>query len=366
MGPGVGTGFENGFNDARQPKISFHRMQSSRPRSTLVDVAARAAVSKATASRVLGGSQDRVSEGLVARVLAAADELGYVPNPHAQALARASSPTVAVVVHDVDDPYFSEIARGALRVAAEEGRLVVICATFRDPRRELGYVAELRAQRLHAVLLAGSSTGGLEPGGALADELAAYRAEGGRVAMMVAGFGHPAAVPDDRAGGRQAARHLVSLGHRRVGVLAGPEHVSAVADRLDGFVAATRAAGLPDPVVERADFTRAGGADAVTRLLERAPEVTALFALNDVMAVGAVRRLSETGRSVPGRMSVVGFDDIPLAGDVTPGLTTVAVPMEQIGAEAMRLALTGPEGDDRVTTFPTRLVVRESTGPPPS
>jgi LacI family transcriptional regulator len=341
-------------------------MQSPRPRTTLGDVAARADVSKATASRVLGGSRDRVSEGLAARVVAAAAELGYVPNPHAQALARAASPAVAVVVHDVDDPYFSEIARGALRVAAEEGRLVVICATFRDPRRELGYVAELRAQRLHAVLLAGSSTSGLEPGGALAEELAAYRAEGGRVAMMVAGHGHPAAVPDNRSGGRQAAQHLMSLGHRRMGVLAGPDHIIAVSDRLDGFVGATRAGGLPHPVVERADFTRAGAADAVTRLLERAPDVTALFALNDVMAVGAVRRLAQTGRPVPGRVSVVGFDDIPLAGDVDPGLTTVHVPMERIGAEAMRLALTGPEGDDRVTTFETRLIVRESTGPPPA
>lgn len=342
-------------------------MQAPPPRTTLSDVAARADVSKATASRVLSGSRDRVSDRLADRVLAAAAELEYVPNPHARALARASSPAVALVVHDVGDPYFSEIARGALRVAAEHRRLVVICTTFRDPQREIAYVSEMRSQRTHAILLAGSASQGLELGGPLAAELDAYRSEGGRVAMMMAGHGHPAAVPDNAAGGRLAARHLIGLGHRRLGVVAGPEQVTSVVDRLDGFLAAVSEAGLPRPEVVHADFTRDGGADATTALLERRPETTAVFALNDLMAVGAIRCLADLGRRVPSELSVVGFDDIPLAGDLHPGLTTVHVPMEEVGAEAMRLALAEDleDGDEHVSVFETSLVVRSSTGSPP-
>ncbi|MFP5333481.1 MAG: LacI family DNA-binding transcriptional regulator [Acidimicrobiia bacterium] len=338
----------------------------SRSRTTLTDVAARAGVSTATASRVLSGSRDRVSEQLVRRVTSAAAELDYVPNPHARALVRAASATVAVIVHDLADPYFSEIAHGALRVAAEDGRLVMVCATFRDPHREVAYVREMRAQRMHAVLLAGSSSAGLEMGGELARELAAYRREGGRVASMAAGHGHPAAVPDHRSGGHDAAAHLLSLGHRHTAVVAGPSRLASVTARLEGFAAAVEAGGAPPPVVMHADFTRAGGAAATREILEHRPEVTAILALNDLMAIGVVRQLEQEGRTVPEDVSVVGFDDIPQAADFHPALTTVRVPMAEIGAEAMRLALSTEPGerDDRVTVFPTELIVRLSTASP--
>lgn len=335
----------------------------SHSRTTLTDVAARAGVSTATASRVLSGSQDRVSERLSQRVTAAAAELEYVPNPHARALVRSASATVAVIVHDLADPYFSEIAHGALRVAAEDDRLVMVCATFRDPGREVAYVREMRAQRMHAVLLAGSSSAGMEMGSELAAELAAYRREGGRVASMVPGHGHPAAVPDHVAGGRDAALHLVELGHRETAVVAGPSHLSSVAARLEGFTSTLAAAGVPPPMVVHSDFTRVGGAAAVGEILDRLPKVTAVLALNDLMAIGVIRRLGTEGRGVPGDVSVVGFDDIPPAADFHPPLTTIRVPMAEIGAEAMRLALTSQPGerDERVTVFPTELVVRGST-----
>lgn len=331
-------------------------MQTSR--TTLSDVARRAGVSKATASRVLGGSRDRVSERLARRVAEAAAELDYIPNPHARALARAESSSVAVIVHDVGDPYFAEIARGALRVAAEHDRLVVICATFRDPEREVAYVREMRMQRIHAILFAGSYNAGV--GSRLAAEVEEYRREGGRVAVMSPGVGVPAAVADDRGGGEQAARHLVALGHRRIGVVAGPRHLASVRARLDGFESVLAGAGIA-PVVEYSDFTRAGGAAATCRLLDDASDVTAILALNDLMAVGALSEAASRGRSVPGELSVMGFDDIPLAGDLQPGLTTVRVPMETIGAAAMRLALTA--SDDATEVFPTKLVVRHTTGP---
>lgn len=338
----------------------------SHSRTTLNDVAARAGVSTATASRVLSGSRDRVSEQLVLRVTQAAAELAYMPNPHARALVRSASATVAVIVHDLADPYFSEIAHGALRVAAEHDRLVMVCATFRDPAREVAYLRELRAQRVHAVLLAGSSSAGPEIGGDLASELAAYRREGGRVASMVPGQGHPAAVPDHVAGGRDAALHLLALGHRHTAVVAGPRHLASVIGRLDGFTSTLVGAGLPPPVVVHSDFTRAGGTSAVARILDLRPEVTAVLALNDLMAIGVIRRLTELHRQVPGDVSVVGFDDIPPAADFHPPLTTIRVPMAELGAEAMRLALTSEPGerDERVSVFSTELVVRSSTASP--
>lgn len=332
-------------------------MQTSR--TTLSDVARRAGVSKATASRVLGGSRDRVSERLARRVAEAAAELDYVPNPHARALARAESSSVAVIVHDVGDPYFAEIARGALRVAAEHQRLVVICTSFRDPLREVAYVSEMRAQRIHALLLAGSSSAGME--GDLAAELAAYRDEGGRVALMTAGQGYPAAVPDDRMGGRQAAEHLLLRAHRHLGVVAGPAGLGAVRDRLAGFRGVVEGAGLEAPSVVYSDFTREGGEAATARLLAARPSITAVLALNDLMAVGVLRHAASVGMTVPDDLSVMGFDDIPLAADLHPGLTTIRVPMEDIGAAAMRLALSA--SDDATEVFPTELVERHTTGP---
>lgn len=342
-----------------EPKIGREQMQASRV--TLGDVARRAGVSKATASRVLSGSRDRVSEDLARRVASAAEELDYVPNPHARALARAASPSVALIVHDVSDPYFAEIAGGALRVAADHERLVVICTTFRDPEREAAYVSEMRAQRAHAVLVAGSSSA--EVGSRLATELEAYHREGGRVALMTAGQGYPAAVPDNLEGGRQAALHLIGQGHRRLGVVAGPAHLGAVQERLRGFESVVAEAGLEAPEVVHSDFTRDGGAAAARRLLGRHAGITAVLAQNDLMAIGVLRHASAVGRAVPGDLSVMGFDDIPLAADLQPGLSTIRVPMEEIGAAAMRLALTADDTDS-LEVFSTALVVRDTTAPP--
>jgi LacI family transcriptional regulator len=184
---------------------------------------------------------------------------------------------------------------------------------------------------------------------------------------MVAGHGHPAAVPDHRQGGAAAARHLLDLGHRRLGVITGPEQLSSVAERLAGFEEQVRSAGHPDPAVVFADFTREGGAAAVESLMSEAPETTGVLALNDLMAAGAIRRLEQLGLTVPGDVSVVGFDDIPLAADFHPSLTTVRIPLEEIGAAAMRLALSLDPGSEYAPTevFGTELVVRQSTGPPP-
>lgn len=335
---------------------------------TLTDVARAAGVSLATASRVLGSSRDRVSTGLRERVLDAAGALGYVPNAHAQALARAQTSTVGLVVHDVSDPYFSEIARGVLRVATERGLLVMICNSFRDPEREMEYIAALRSQRVAAILLAGSGYDDKDLEERIDGSLRAFESAGGRAVLV--GRHHlraDAVLPQNREGAHALGEALLRMGHRRVGVVAGPPHLTTVQDRLLGMRQALEAASSPlqPHRLVYGDFSREGGHEAVGHLLRQAPDTTAIFALNDAMAVGALAALHESGIPVPHQVSVAGFDDIHTTRDVTPQLSTVRLPMEEMGATAMALALKPAAKRPRVRLVHSEVVLRGSTGPPP-
>jgi LacI family transcriptional regulator len=334
---------------------------------TLAYVAARAGVSPATASRVINGSPKPVAEDLRARVLRAVDDLGYVPNAHAQSLARAQRSAVGVIVHDVSDPYFAEITRGLQKVAIEQGRLLVICNSYRDAAREREYVEMLHANQVAAIVLAGSGTA--EPGATkdLGSALAAYQRGGGRLALIGRHtLPGDAVVPENEAGARSLGDHLYGLGHRRVGVIAGPKHLTSIPDRIAGLRAAAKAHGttIAAKRIRYADFTRDGGAEAATALLDDDPGLTAIVALNDAMAVGALGVLRRRGISVPTDVSVAGFDDLPVAADVTPTLTTVSLPLVDMGERAMAMALDEGSAKQRVVRFEAALVVRDSTAPP--
>lgn len=341
---------------------------------TLSLVAQRAGVSLATASRVLHGSGGRmVSDELRGRVFAAAEELRYVSNGPAQALARASSSVVGLVVHDVADPYFSAIAAGAMRVARAHGLMVMVAATFRDPQLELEYLGRLLAQRARGVLLAGSGFTDSGYTDALAWLIDSFAQQGGRVALVGRhGVEADAVLPDHRGGAAQAVRHLWELGHRRIAVVSGPAELETVALRLEGARSGLLALGgrLPDDHVVEADFTRDGGRAAAAQLLRRLPDVTAIFALNDLMAAGVLAAVHDASggarRAVPRDVSVVGFDDLPQAADLHPALTTVRLPLEEIGERALRLIVAEePGGAPRAVPVPATLVVRASTGPAP-
>ncbi|MFJ6753344.1 LacI family DNA-binding transcriptional regulator [Streptomyces sp. NPDC091266] len=336
--------------------------------ATLQQVATQAGVSLATASRVLHGSGSRtVGEELRRRVEAAASELRYVPNAPAQTLARAASSFVGLIVHDVADPYFGAIAAGAMRAARERDLLVMIAATSREPGLELEYLRGLRAQRARAVILAGSGTSDRKATAQLAEEIAGFESEGGRVVCIgERGPDLDAILLGNREGADQAIRSLWELGHRRIGVVSGPPDLLAVRHRLDGARRALRELGSPlaDGAVETADFTREGGRQAAVRLLTANPDLTAVLALNDVMAAGVLKGLQDDlGIGVPDRISVIGFDDVPFAADLRPSLSTVSLPLEQAGEQAMSL-LTGPPADAplRVTLRP-EVVQRASSGP---
>jgi LacI family transcriptional regulator len=336
---------------------------------TLQDVARRAGVSLATASRVLNGTT-QVRPDLRERVLAAAAALAYAPNAHAQALARASSQAIGLICHDVSDPYFATIARGVARAAAEHGLLVMLASTFRDPAREVAYVAMLRAQRARAILLIGSGFEDRDWERAMSAELEPYVRADGRVAVISR---HPSlrvdtVQPENREGAAALARALLDLGHRDFAVLTGPQVLTTVIDRLGGFREGLAEGGVhlaDDQVIEEA-FTRDGGYAAVTELLRRGSRATCVFAVTDVMAIGALAAFRDHGVDVPGEISLAGFDDIPIVRDLVPPLTTVALPLDEMGERVMNLALREPHGSrSRVERIAGDVVLRASTAAPP-
>ncbi|WP_122818950.1 LacI family DNA-binding transcriptional regulator [Nocardioides pantholopis] len=340
----------------------------SNGQTRLIDVAAAAGVSIATASRALSGTPG-VSSSLAEKVRQVAADLGYVANLHARSLASGSTETVGLVVHEIGDPYFSEIASGVLRVAVAEGRTVQICHTGRDPEAELHQIRSLVASRVGAILVAGS--GFVDPEVELPSrrELERFAETGGRVAVIGRHhLGVDAVLPDNTEGGRDIASHVLDLGHRRLAVIAGSRELTTVTDRLAGVHEAMAAAGLDPasaPVIE-GEFTREGGRVCARTVLAEHPETTAILALNDDMAIGCLSELRQAGVPVPGRISVTGFDDVAVAGDLSPGLTTVRLPMAEMGARALGLALKEPGRRPRRQRMPAELVVRDSTGPAPT
>ncbi|MGW6448397.1 LacI family DNA-binding transcriptional regulator [Lentzea sp. NPDC055074] len=329
---------------------------------TLAEVAKQAGVSLATASRVLNGSTRQVSEDLSERVLRTAEELGYVPNASAQALARNSSSLVGLVVHDITDPYFSCIAAGVTRVAEAAGLSVVLGTTGRRPEREAELLSTLRAHRARAVVLAGSRTTDRAAQSRLATEIDAFTEQGGRVACVSqAKLGTDTVVPGNRAGGRALARALAELGHKKFAVLGGPAELVVARDRLAGFKAGLTDAGIASPVVVNGAFTRDGGYEAAMALLASKSRATCVFAVTDVMAMGAMAALRERGVRIPDDMSIAGFDDIPTLRDTVPALSTVRLPLEEMGEIAAGLVLDGGGDEARTVRVAGEVVLRAST-----
>lgn len=333
---------------------------------TLADVALLAGVSLATASRALGRGHGRtVTPELRARVQAAALELNYSPNAHAQAM-RGGSTTIGLLVHDIADPFAATVASGVMAAAEEHGLVVTIASTGGNPDREVTLVETLRRQRVTSVILAGSRFADPDSNRWLAEEVAAIRAADGRVAVIgQQQFPSSGVLIDNHGGGRALAETLWALGYRRFAVLAGPDSLLTAEDRVAGFLAGLAGHGLdlPPELMVGSDFSRDGGYAGMTELIEHGPlsEVDCIFAVNDVMAVGAMAALREHGLSVPGDVAVAGFDDIPMLRDVLPALTTVRLPLVAIGRMAFELARTDAEVTTR--TVSGEVVVRASTPP---
>jgi LacI family transcriptional regulator len=351
-----------------RPERRTRARNTPRPRSsvTLLDVARAAGVSLATASRVVNGSVNRQPrQDLVNRVTQAAEELGYSANASAQAVARGFTTVVGLIVSDIADPYFSSIAAGVTEEAEKHGLLVTLASTKGSAEREVDYMVALRRQRPLAVVLVGSRRVHSPLEERLLREVRQFRADGGRVAAVSQPTLHVDTITMRNAeGAAELARALVDQGHRRFGVLSGPADLQTAAHRLQGFRAglADRGVVLDDADIQSGEFTRDGGQEAARRLLARRPGIGCLFAVNDVMAIGAMAAAREAGRRLPDDLAVAGFDDIAAAADVSPSLTTVRIDLEAVGRDVMRLVLEpSPSDEPRVRHAGGSVILREST-----
>ncbi|MFE9643651.1 LacI family DNA-binding transcriptional regulator [Streptomyces sp. NPDC006365] len=344
---------------------------------TLADVAARAQVSPATVSRVLNGNYP-VAATTRERVLRAVDELDYVLNGPASALAAATSDLVGILVNDIADPFFgimaaaiqSEIGGPGGRAGGE--RLGVVCNTGGSPERELTYLTLLQRQRAAAVVLTGGAVENTEHAAAVATKLRKLADAGTRVVLC----GRPPAPSDteavaltfdNRGGGRELTEHLIGLGHRRMGYIAGPQERTTTRHRLEGHRAALAAHGIPDEPAwtVHGRYDRRAGYEATLELLRREPSLTAVVAANDTVALGACAALRDSGLRIPDDVSVVGFDDLPFSVDAVPALTTVRLPLSEAGAQAGRIAMGREEApEEGIATVRGELMVRGSTGVP--
>jgi LacI family transcriptional regulator len=347
---------------------------ANRVRVTLQDVADLAGVSLTTASRVLNEGSRRVGPRLAQRVNHAVAELGYTANLQARAVATGQSTMVGVVVHDIADPYFSSIAAGLIEVADARRLLVCMSPAAATEAAEGEYVALMRAQRARAVILIGSRSDDTGARDALRAEIAAFTRSGGRAVCIGQDLlGVDTVLPENAAGAEALAQAMVALGHRRFAVLAGPRALLAARDRLDGFRAGLAAWSVPlDPArVVHGAFTRDGGYEAMSAILAAdGPLPDCVFAVTDVMAMGALARLRAGGLQVPADMALAGFDDILTLRDVYPPLTTVRLPLKRMGEMAAGLVLAEAVGafpgpQPRVIPVPGEVILRESTLPRP-
>jgi LacI family transcriptional regulator len=328
---------------------------------SLKDVAARSGVSFQTASKVLNGRSGVVSAQTRERILDAARELGYVPNALARGLVRRSSLTVGVLSGDFSDLALSQFVLAAQRTVSAQGHAALVGNVSASGDVELA-VRRLLEHRVDGILVMAPT---------LEDDPQIGRLLRGSLPVVsinhIPGGGVPVVGSDHTVTGTLAAEHLLRLGHRRLGVLSGPRRRRVVKSRMLGFRAALQKAGhrLPAKRVVEADWTYAGGYAAMHQLLAADPTITAVFAHNDVIAVGALKALQEHGLTVPVDCSLVGCDDLPFAGYLVPPLTTVQVPLRETGERAAMLLLELIRGSSipRRELLPVRLVVRESTAP---
>lgn len=332
---------------------------------TLSDVAREAGVSLATASRAINGSANRtVRQELRERVLETAARLSYSPDANAQAMARGRTTSMGLIVHDIADPYFSSIAAGVTTAAERHGLVVTLATTQHQPGREEQFVEVLQSQRARAIVIAGGRYDDPPTLAAQSRALAAYTASGGAAALIGQPLlGVSTVTPGNRQGAVGLAQRLHGLGYRRFGVLAGPERHLTARDRRSGFAETLARLGshVTDERVVETAFTRDGGYAGMRELLQRDPDVELAFAVNDVMAVGAMAAVRDAGRQVGADVAVAGFDDIVTLRDVSPGLTTVRLPLAELGERATELALEEPGDEPRLVEVGGEVVIREST-----
>ncbi len=325
----------------------------------LRDVAAAAGVDASVVSRVLSGdARLSIRPETRERVLAAAARLDYRPNTAARTLKTARTMAIGMIVPDLANVNYATIAQGAEEAATTAGYVLLVAHGSASDR-----LPDLHG-RIDGLLV-----------GMATSETPRHGEFGGGVPALLVNRREPCGIPsvtvDDEAGGTLAVSHLLSLGHRRIAHVAGPQNADTARRRLRGYTAALESAGVrPEPGwIAETTFDEAGGHVAATRLLRLEPRPTALFVGNVRAAIGALAAARRLGLRVPDELSVVGFHDAPFAAYLDPALTTVRMPLEEMGRQAVDslLALLGGRSvDDTMVATPPELVVRASSAPPPT
>src|SRR5689334_22374752 len=330
--------------------------------ATIREVAESAGVSYATVSHVINNTRV-VTQETRERVLAAMVALDYRPNALARSLRQGKTNTIGLVLPDSANPFFAEISRSIEDEAFKKGYSVFLCNTELDTQRELFYVDVLSKKQVDGIIFVAA--------GDQADSLDFLLRQGMPVVMIDRDLPNvevDAVLTDHQLGGFLATQHLIELGHRLIACIAGPSSITPSAERITGYRKALEQAGLPfdESMLIRGDYHAESGMEITQSILQMDPRPTAIFALNDLMALGALRAASEANCSVPKDLAVVGYDDLELARFTSPPLTTIAQPKREIGAQALTLLV------DRISqktrppnrvVLPPELIVRGSTQP---
>jgi len=313
-------------------------------RVTIRDVAAAAGVSYQTVSRVLNDKPD-VADETRRRVWQVIEELGYQPSAVARSLVFKKTHTLGLITADFSDYFFTQVIIGAEVEARRSGYFFLLGSTERNPADEPEYLRLLTERQVDGILFARPSTEGDS------EHLVSLVRQG--VPLVTTAYYIPGEElmvvdVDNLEGGLQATNCLIQAGHRRIGMISGPASWKSADDRARGYRLALEQAGvaLNESFIERADWSLQGGYEAMKRLLNRVPELTALFAQNDWIAIGAMKALREAGRRLPDDVAIVGYDDLPVAAYTDPPLTTIHQPMQEVGQLAARLLIQSVEDPD--------------------
>lgn len=340
---------------------------ASKKQVTIQRVAHEADVSTMTVSRVINQRPD-VSPDTRRRVQRVITRLGYHPNNFARSLASSRSHTLGLITADFSDFFFTEVIAGAEAEARKHGYFFMLGSTERNLQDEPEYIRLLTQRHVDGILFARPST---EPDYRHLQSLIRKGTPVVTTSFEIPGEKLTVVDVDNADGAQQAINCLLAGGHRHIAMITGPESWKSVADRSRGYQSALKAAGIPfkPALVVQGDWSYDGGYRAAQELLARSKPFTGLFAQNDRMAIGAMRALREAGRQIPRDVSVIGYDDIPVAAFSDPPLTTVRQPMRQVGAVATRLLIQAIEEPELARhedlLLGTELIQRGSTAASP-
>lgn len=330
---------------------------------TIHDVAERAGVSPITVSRVVNNS-GYVSTATRKRVEKAIDELSYVPNILARSLRSKETHTIALILSDVTNPFWTTVSRGVEDVAAQNGFSVILCNSDEDSDKEARYINMLLRRQVDGIIISPARKDGKH-----LRFLSRQKVSCVVIDRKVEGLKADTVRGDSVDGAYQLTKHLIGLGHRRIALIGGPSYVSTAEDRVQGYLKALREYGLPveEGLIRRGAYKQDSGYELAKELLAREPWPTAIFATNNFIAVGALQALREAGLRVPEDMALVCFDDIPQASLIYPFLTVAAQPAYEMGTMAAqmlleRLASAGNRRRKREVIMKTTLIIRKSCG----